>query len=45
MVTAQHDLHVAQGAADYLSKPFPFRYLDAGARPVHLPLDAQVAGA
>ena len=45
MVTAAHDLDtargaLARGAADYLTKPFPFRYLDA-VLDVHLPLDAE----
>jgi DNA-binding response OmpR family regulator len=45
MVTAAHDLDtargaLARGAADYVTKPFPFRYLDA-VLDVHLPLDAE----
>ena len=45
MVTALDDLDtargaLAQGAADYLTKPFPFRYLDA-VLAVHLPRDAE----
>jgi DNA-binding response OmpR family regulator len=49
MVTAQHDLHVAQGAlaegaAGYVTKPFPFRYLDA-VLAVHLPLDVKLSRA
>ena len=43
MVTARDDLDtargaLAQGAADYLTKPFPLRYLDA-VLAVHLPRD------
>jgi DNA-binding NtrC family response regulator len=45
MVTALHDLDMARGAlahgaADYLTKPFPLRYLDA-VLAVHLPLDVE----
>jgi DNA-binding response OmpR family regulator len=49
MVTALDDLDtarsaLAQGAADYLTKPFPLRYLDA-VLAVHLPRDAEVSRA
>ena len=49
MVTAAHDLDaargaLARGAADYVTKPFPFRYLDA-VLDVHLPLDAELSRA
>ena len=49
MVTALDDLDAARralahGAADYLTKPFPFRYLDA-VLAVHLPLDAEMSRA
>lgn len=49
MVTAVDDLDtargaLAQGASDYLTKPFPLRYLDS-VLAVHLPLDAEVARA
>jgi DNA-binding response OmpR family regulator len=49
MVTAAHDLDAARGAltrgaADYVTKPFPFRYLDA-VLDVHLPLDGDLARA
>ena len=45
MVTAMDDLDtargaLAQGAADYLTKPFPLRYLDA-VLAVHLPRDQE----
>ena len=47
MVTALHDLDTARGAlalgaADYVTKPFPFRYLDA-VLDVHLPLDVELS--
>ena len=32
---------LAQGAADYLTKPFPFRYLDS-VLAIHLPFDAEL---
>ncbi len=49
MVTALDDLDtargaLAQGAADYLTKPFPLRYLDA-VLAVHLPRDAELSRA
>jgi DNA-binding response OmpR family regulator len=45
MVTALDDLDTARaalahGAADYLTKPFPLRYLDA-VLAIHLPVDAE----
>lgn len=49
MVTALDDLDtargaLAQGAADYLTKPFPLRYLDS-VLAIHLPLDAELSQA
>ena len=46
MVTALDDLDtargaLAQGAADYLTKPFPLRYLDS-VLAIHLPFDAEL---
>jgi DNA-binding response OmpR family regulator len=47
MVTAFDDLDTARGAlahdaADYLTKPFPLRYLDA-VLAVHLPRDPELS--
>jgi len=49
IVTAVNDLDsargaLAHGAADYLTKPFPLRYLDA-VLAVHLPLDSELSRA
>jgi DNA-binding NtrC family response regulator len=49
MVTGLHDLDAARGAlahgaADYVTKPFPLRYLDA-VLAVHLPLDSELSRA
>ena len=49
MVTALDDLDtargaLAQGAADYLTKPFPLRYLDS-VLAVHLLIDAELSQA
>jgi len=48
-VTALDDLDtargaLAQGAADYLTKPFPLRYLDS-VLAIHLPVDAELSQA